>query len=49
MWTNLNFQERNVIYLKNQVEIVALKKCDTKIEAFTGYVQQKTEYNRRID
>lgn len=28
--------------------IVALKKCDTKIEAFIGYIQKKTEY-KRID
>lgn len=34
---------------KNQMEIVALKKCDTKIEAFIGYIQKKTEYKRRID
>ena len=34
---------------KNQMEIVALKKCDTKIKAFIGYIQKKTEYKRRID
>lgn len=31
------------------MEILALKKCDIRIEGFIGYAQQKSGYNRRID
>lgn len=39
-----NFSREMESIKKKQMEIVALKKCDTKLEAFIGYVQKRPEY-----